>query len=773
MDTSNYVTLGDVVDIKKIPCGAELIFRDEKAEITFIWHDVACLKISRGGVFDSKPTCAVIKDTFEEVPFLYKKSNGKLVLKSDSMRIEVNLKPFFIDMYRSDGSCFFSSLDGKFYSYFNDNWAVTRAKKTDDYFMGFGQKTGGMNKNGRYMQMWNTDTIGESGEEKAYETSYDPYYMSVPFFYHITPGNNCASSASFIDNGYKLHYDLTDTDCYTVTGNGGQLTEYFFCGPSVKTILSRYTELTGRMNMPPLWAVGHHQCRWYDYTSDDVKALAEKYRFENLPCDALWLDIDYMDGFRIFSWDKEKFPDPAALSKYIGKEGYKLVTIIDPGVKYDPGYPVFADGAARNLFCKTRCGTLFMGKVWPGQTVFPDFVKEETCDWWAQLIAEHAKRGVTGIWIDMNEPAFTEALQESMRFDHDGEDYDHDRFHNQYGLLMARSTYDGLKKARPDDRPFILSRAGFSGIQRYAANWMGDNASRWEHLEMSVPMCCGVGISGQPFVGSDISGFGENSSEELHVRWYQYGVFQPFCRNHNIKGSVDHYPWSFGKKSERIIRKSLELRYRLLPYFYTCFERSTHTGEPIQQPLVYRYQHDKNVFDIEDQFMFGEHMLVAPVVKRGQKKRDVYLPDGGWYRFDEPGLIDGGKTMKIDTPLGVCPVYVQAGAVIPTADVVQSTARYAPETVTLNIYIPQDTIQYTSFLYEDDGYSERYLKGEYYRTEFKVEKKGGKIDITATVEGKGFPEFRRKNFILRLIGKSITKQKLKNSGEEFAVSYDV
>lgn len=773
MDTSDYLSLGDVLEVKITPRGAELSFKNEKAVIGFVWDDVVCLKISRGGVFDTEPTYAVIKDIFDDVPFRYTETSGKIILESELIRFDVNLSPFYFDIYRTDGSCFLESHREKSYSYFNDNWSVTRGKKPDDYFVGFGQKTGGMNKNGRYMQMWNTDTIGESGEEKAFETTYDPYYISIPFFYHIPTGKNGASSASFIDNGYKLHFDLTDSDSYTITGNGGQLTEYFFSGPSLKTILARYTELTGRMHLPPLWALGHHQCRWYDYTSDDILALAEKYRSRNLPCDSLWLDIDYMDGFRIFSWDKKKFPDPSALSEHIEKEGYKLVTIIDPGVKFDPEYPVFAEGVERNLFCKTRCGALFMGKVWPGQTVFPDFVKQETRDWWAHLIGELLQKGLDGIWIDMNEPAFKGAEQQNMRFDRDDADHDHDRYHNQYGLLMAMGTREGLKKARPDRRPFILSRAGFAGIQRYAANWMGDNASRWEHLEMSLPMCCGVGISGQPFVGSDIGGFGENSSEELLVRWYQYGVFQPFCRNHNIKESIDQYPWSFGKKTERIIRKSLELRYRLLPYFYTCFERSTQTGEPIQQPLLYHFQNDMKVFDIDDQFMFGEHLLIAPVLKSGQKRRDVYLPAGGWYLYDKPVLIDGGRTIRVDTPPDICPVFVKAGAVIPTADVVQNTASYAPETIILNIYMPHDTVQHIAYLYEDDGYSYRYLEDEYYRTEFRVVKVGGKININASVAGKGYSEFRRNTFIFRLIGDSITERQIINSGEDFIVSFDV
>lgn len=365
---------------------------------------------------------------------------------------------------------------------------------------------------------------------------FDPYYISINLLYHLPETQNGSASASYIDNGYKMNYDLSAEDEYEIMSEGGQITEYVFAGPSIPGILKRFAELTGKIQAPPLWALGHHQCRWHHYTQEQWEELGKKYRKKAIPCDTLWLDIDYMDEYRVFTWNKKDFPDIKATLKRLKDDGFRAVTIIDPGVKYDKQYPVFEEGEERNLFCKTESGQMYVGQVWPGRTVFPDFVKEEARAWWGRLNAEHVESGLAGIWNDMNEPSTGVQSPYSMRFDRDGANHSHERYHNQYAMLMAMGTYDGMRIAMPNLRTFILSRAGFAGIQRYAANWTGDNCSTWEHLAMSIPMNCNLGLSGQPFVGSDIGGFSGKANSELMVRWYQYGVFQPFMRNHNCKG---------------------------------------------------------------------------------------------------------------------------------------------------------------------------------------------------------------------------------------------
>jgi alpha-glucosidase len=699
------------------------------------------------------------------------------VLSTAAMRVVVNLKAFSFDLYRSDGSVIVRSVPGQAYASLNEMWAVSRFKTPDDSFLGFGEKAAFLNHNGQYLQMWNVDMIGEIGfnpfffpgaaaiegaTSKWANPYHDPLYISIPFYYHLPAGHPELASASFIENGYHLHYNLTVADTLRVVGEGGQLTEYFFAGPTIKSILAAYTELTGRMKAPPLWSLGHHQCRWYNYVERDIYDLARNYREKKIPNDSFWLDIDYMDGYRIFTWDTTKFPDIRRLTGDIAGQGFRMVTIIDPGVKYDTGYRVFDEGVERNLFCKTRSGKLFLGKVWPGLTAFPDFVKEDTRDWWAGWIGVHADAmGLGGIWIDMNEPAFDWAPKEHMRFDRDGADYEHERYHNQYGFLMARATDEGLLRSRPGQRSFVLSRSGYAGIQRYAANWTGDNPVSWAQFRVNIPMNLNIGLSGQPFTGSDIRG----GDEELFIRFYQYAMFYPFARNHS-----GNYPWNYGARVESAIRKAIEFRYQLLPYLYTAMMRASETGEPVMRPLVYEFQYDPAVTDRCDEFLFGDHLLVAPVMTKGAVTRSLYLPRGDWYRFGQAGALAGERTVTVDAPLTECPVFVRGGAVIPSADVVQSTAFYHPEEVTLLVYLPLADGEYVSYLHEDDGATFDYLTGSFFRTVFRIVRAGKQVTLTAVTTGNGYAGFSRTRFRIRVIGDQITERVITAAGKGFTLT---
>jgi alpha-glucosidase len=336
-------------------------------------------------------------------------------------------------------------------------------------------------------------------------------------------------------------------------------------------ILAAYTWLTGRTAPPPLWSLGYHQCRWFRYTQDALEALARRHRELEVPCDAVWLDIDYMDGYRVFTWDTEAFPDVEGMLARLAEQGFRVITIVDPGVKAEPGYRIYDEGVARDVLCRTEGGDIYIGEVWPGDTAFPDFVTEAGRAWWGELNAEHVRSGLAGVWNDMNEPATGAIPPDRMRFDHGRRP--HERFHNQYALLMAMGTDAGLRAAMPDRRTFVLSRAGFAGIQRHAANWMGDNQARWDHLWVSIPMAMGFGVSGQAFVGADVGGFQGHSNAELFLRWMQYGTLTPFCRNHSEMGNVDQYAWAWGETILGHVRDAIRLRYRLLPYLYAAFLR--------------------------------------------------------------------------------------------------------------------------------------------------------------------------------------------------------
>lgn len=558
-------------------------------------------------------------------------------------------------------------------------------------------------------------------------------------------------AGSFVDNGYRGHYEFSAGDEYRITFDGGQYTEYVFAGPRMVDILHDYTWLTGRMSLPPLWALGYHQCRWYAYTQETFEDVGRRHRDTEIPCDTLWLDIEYMDGYRVFTWNGEQFPDPQAMLARLAGQGFRVITIIDPGVKYDPGYPVFDQGLERDVFCLTDGGDTYLGQVWPGNTAFPDFVTEEARVWWGELNAAHVQSGLAGIWNDMNEPATGTISALPMRFGRGR--FPHERYRNQYALLMAMGTTAGLLAAMPDRRTFVLSRSGFAGIQRYAANWMGDNLARWDHLALGIAMGAGLGISGQPFVGADIGGFAGDTNPELFVRWMQYGTLTPFCRNHSMMGTVEQYAWSFGPAVQELVAAAIRLRYRLMPYLYAAFVAASETGEPVQRPLVLDYQDDQTVWDLDDQYLLGADLLVAPVLSPGATARQVYLPAGQWYDWHADEIHDGGRFVSAPTPMNQIPLYARAGAVMAMwTEAPASTSEYHPRVLELHVFLPPSDGEHVSVLVEDDGLTFAARQGARYRTTFRLRRNGGQVQLRGTVEGAGYPEFRREAFVVVLHG---------------------
>jgi alpha-glucosidase len=769
IDTDNFLRWRRVDSVIETPTGILAELHGEKLTIDVVRADVLRIKISRGGVFDDSPTYAVCVDPLAgPAEFAVEPGDTVVRLITDACVASLWLDPFRIDVHRSDGSPVIETAqdaDGHYWAYatLNDSFTIRRRCRQEDAIFGLGEKTGRHNRKGRDFTMWNTDvlspyetlefTAGKAADDPRGDftsVEFDPYYVTIPFFYHQSyPTGTMA--ASFVDNGYRGAYEFSDNDEYRIVFHGGQYTEYVFAGPDMPAILERYTWLTGRTAPPPLWSLGYHQCRWFEYTQDAVEAIAQRHRDNDIPCDAIWLDIEYMDGYRVFTWDNERFPDPPDMLKRLDAQGFRVITIIDPGVKFDPGYWVFDQAVKRDVLCRTEGGDLYIGQVWPGNTAFPDFVTEEARTWWGELNAAHVLSGLAGIWNDMNEPATGNISSIPMRFGR-GE-YSHQRYHNQYALLMAMGTTAGLLDAMPDRRTFVLSRAGFAGIQRYAANWMGDNQSRWDHLWLSIAMGAGFGISGQAFVGADIGGFAGNSNAELFLRWMQYGTLTPFCRNHSEIGNVDQYAWAFGDIIQDHVRTAIKLRYRLLPYLYACFLEASETGAPVQRPLVFDHQYDATVRDIDDQYLLGTDLLIAPVTRPGVTGRQVYLPAGDWYDWHTGEFIGGKRFLTVSTPLDRIPIYARGGAVIPMwPEAPSSTTDYHPAVVELHLFVPASDGVYYSMLQEDDGLTFAALRGARYRTAFTVERAGSQLTVNAEVSGDGYPEFRRERFVLVLHG---------------------
>ncbi|QGN57426.1 glycoside hydrolase family 31 protein [Nostocoides sp. HKS02] len=768
-ETDHFIRFERVGSVTETPRGVLADVETERLRIDVVSPEVVRVTMSRGGVFDESPTFAVCVDPLaDEVEFTVERDDERVRVVTAALVVSLWLDPFRLDVHRSDGTVVVETAadeQGRYWAYatLNDAFTVRRRCRQEDAIYGLGEKSGRHNRKGRDFTLWNTDVLSpsetkeftagkEPGDPRGDRTSveFDPFYVTIPFFYHQTyPAGSMAGS--FLDNGYRGFYEFSSPEEYRISFAGGQYTEYIFAGPDMPAILTAYTGLTGRIPLPPLWSLGYHQCRWFDYTQEAVEAIGQRHRDHDIPCDALWLDIEYMDGYRVFTWDPERFPDPPGMLKRLSDKGFQVITIIDPGVKFDPGYAVFDEGLARDVFCRTEGGDLYIGQVWPGNTAFPDFVTQEARTWWGELNAAHVKSGLAGIWNDMNEPATGTISSAGMRFGRG--QYSHERYRNQYALLMAMATTQGLLDAMPDRRTFILSRAGFAGIQRYAANWMGDNFSRWDHLWLGIAMGSGFGISGQAFVGADIGGFAGNSNAELFLRWMQYGTLTPFCRNHSEIGNVDQYAWAWGEAIQDIVRDSIVLRYRLLPYIYSAFLRAAETGEPIQRPMVFDYQYDGAVRDLDDQYLFGTDLLVAPVTAAGATSRQVYLPRGDWYDWHSKEHVGGRRFVLASTPMDRIPIYARGGAVIPMwVEAPPSTSGYHPEVVELHLFVPVQDGSHRSLLGEDDGVTSAAASGAAYRTTFTLTRAGGTISLDAQVEGEGYPEFRRRAFHLVVHG---------------------
>ncbi len=781
VDTERYVRFERVERVQAHPRGLLADLHGEQLRVDVVAADVLRLKISRGGVFDESPTHAVCVDPLAaEVPVQVEVGSAGASVRTEQLVATLGLDPFTLDVHRTDGSPVIESATddlGRAWTYatLNDAFVLRRRCAREDAFYGLGEKTGPGDRRGRELTLWNTDVLDpqasgrfssafEAGDPRAdrTSTSFDPYYVSIPLLHHHRAQDG-SMAASFVDNAHRGWYSLAGEGTrgveYVMHFDGGQYTEYVFAGPTMPAILRAYTALTGRAPLPPLWSLGYHQCRWFGYDQPAVLDLAARLRARGIPCDAVWLDIDHMSGYRVFTWDHEAFPDPTSMMQELAEDGFRTVTIVDPGVKHDPGYPVYDQAVERDVLCRTEGGDHYLGQVWPGNTVFPDFATPQARRWWGELNAAHVASGVAGIWNDMNEPATGVIPAEAMRFDHGR--LPHAAGHNQYALLMAMATVQGLREARPDERTFVLSRAGFAGIQRYAANWMGDNFSRWDHLRMSVAMGAGLGISGQPFVGADIGGFAGDCDGELLVRWSQYGALTPFCRNHSMAGTVAQYPWSFGPAVERLVRSALQLRYRLMPYLYAAFVAAGDSGAPVQRPLVFDHQHDPVAGTVDDEYLLGADLLVAPVLEPGLTARQVYLPEGDWYDWRTGEVEPGGRYLVAATPMQDLPLYVRAGAVLPMWPIAPASAGgHQAEEVELHVFPPGPGGGWTGFWQEDDGASRQALTGGFYRSTASTRWVDNAVEVAVTVSGQGYPSFARRRYRLHVHGRQPNTMRL-------------
>jgi alpha-glucosidase len=725
--------LGAVQRVEKLADGLELTAGRAKVRITAFNHSVIRVRVAQEGKFpkDSswaviaapQPTAANVVDTKTE-----------LKMTAGNTTVLVQKSPLLIRFADAAGNVLLADDPTLPMAFDGSRVHAWKKMPADENYYGLGDKTGPMNRRNRAFTMWNTDQFGWS-------ESTDPLYKAITFFMGLHKG---VAWGIFFDNTYRSSFDFgkESPDYFSFGAEGGELDYYFFAGLEPKNVVQQYTALVGRSPLPPLWSLGYQQSRYSYYPEARVREIASTLRAKKIPADVIYLDIDYQQGNAPFTINREYFPHFEQMVADLRSQGFRLITITDLHIKKDPGhgYTPYDSGSKNDVFVKNPDGSTLVGMVWPGQSVFPDFTLTRVRDWWGTLYKDFVGMGVSGFWNDMNEPALFERADKTMpletrhRLD-DGTTLDHCAIHNVYGMENVRATYEGLRKLQGDERPFVLTRAAYSGTQRYAATWTGDNSSTWNHLNMSTPMLLSLGLCGVTMAGDDIGGFAGSPPADLLTRWFEVATLNPMYRDHTAKGTADQEPWVHGPQHEAIRRRYVELRYNLLPYIYTSMEESSRTGLPAMRPVFLDYPQAEDFYGNNRDFLFGSDLFVAPVTTEMVDPEEVQLPPGDWYDYWTSKKFSSKNKIMLHPALDEMPLYVRAGAIIPTQPLVQNTGEKPAGPLELHVYAGENC---RGSLYQDDGHSFAYQRGELLRVNYSCQASPTKITVTSTTEKNSF-----------------------------------
>ncbi len=597
-----------------------------------------------------------------------------------------------------------------------DDWMLRLEAREGDRYYGLGEKWGSLEKTGQRTTFWNTDVWADFDGPAIARLECDPTYASIPYLVIKREGiyigvllDTAFPAFASVRSTFEFHRpDAADPELY-LGARGGTPSVYVLVGPTMAELTMRLQRLVGTTPRPPLWALGHHQSRWGYGSANDLERLDSAFRRHDIPCDGLWLDIDYMDRFKVFSLDETKFPDAEKSLEKLAARGRRIVPILDPGVKVEPGYSVYDVGLEQGVFCTTDEGSPYVGIVWPGKVHFPDFATTEARKFWSRHVTELARRGFAGFWIDMNDPSTGGSDPQAMRFDRGR--LPHAAYRNQYALGMARATFTGLAEAFPERRPFVLTRSASTSMSRYAAVWTGDNVSNEVHLAASIPTSLNLALSGIPFNGPDVPGFGDDATDDLMVRWYKAGFLFPFLRNHACQGTRLQEPWAFSKSTLATVRHFIRLRYKLMPYLYNLFIEQERTGEGILRPLFYDFESSNDFDFIDDQFMVGPALMQAPVLSSKDNKRTVVLPHVQWFDAIHGEWVEGGTSVKVRDKRRTTPLFVRGGSVVPMRRTIHEDVPRHLDDIELHVFLPpNDGSASASFRYEfdaGDGYEYR------------------------------------------------------------------
>ncbi|WP_270090195.1 glycoside hydrolase family 31 protein [Sphingobacterium sp. SYP-B4668] len=744
------------------------IFSDgsAKVEVTVVTDEIIRVRLAPKGSFLEDFSYAVPPSNLHSVLFDLEESEDFFAVKTNTVICKIKKQDFYISFEDRIGKVVnadYSSMHweenpdfGGYYVY------CTKKASSDEVFFGGGDKATNLNLRGKRIQNWNSDTY-------SYAFNQDPLYKTIPFYIGVHEGD---AYGIFFDNTFKTYFDFAaeNHDQTSFWSEGGELQYYYIHGPHMMDVVKRYHSITGTHYLPPMWAIGYHQCRWSYYPETMVRDVAKQFRQRSIPCDAIYLDIDYMDGYRCFTWNKQYFPNPKKMISDLASDGFKTVVMIDPGIKVDDNYWVFKEGQENKYFCRRGDDYFMEGFVWPGRCQFPDFTNPKVREWWGSLYKGLVEDGVAGFWNDMNEPAVfgRGTFPDDVRHYYEGHRGSHRKAHNIYGMQMVRATYDGLKKLYQNRRPFTITRAAYSGTQRYSSVWTGDNVATWEHLKIGTLQLQRLSVSGLSFCGTDIGGFTGEPDGELFTRWMQFGVFSPFMRVHSAGDTRDREPWSFGEDWELINRKFIELRYKLLPYIYSVFWEQHKYGLPILRPLAMLEQHIPKNLQREEEFAFGDKILVSPVLNPGQQEKIVYLPAGYWYYYFDNTGYEGAQEHVVHTPLDEMPVFIKHGSVIPEYPVMQYTGEKKLEHLKLNVY--HTSGKEDSYVYADHGDTFAYEQNIYSEKHFIVDGSQGFLVITQHIEGLHSERFD--NYHIYLVGMPTLPTSVSQDGVDIELQKD-
>jgi alpha-glucosidase len=726
--------VGNILNYTVCETGLALYCDNADVQITVYSPAIVRIDVSFSRMFDT------FSYAVEAMPqanhHKYRDNDSFIEIETEDFVTVINKHPFAVTFKTLLGKIINSDEPGLYNSHVESHVTAYKTLQQRERFIGLGEKCGGLDKRSKAYTNINTDSF-------AYGTNTDPLYTTFPFYIGL---HNGLCYGIFLDNTYQsdFNFGASNNRFSSFGARGGNLNYYFIYQPTVSEIIESYTHLTGRMPLPPLWSLGYHQNRYSYYPDTEVLRIAKTLREKKIPCDSITLDIHYMDEYTLFTWDEARFPNPKKLLEELKNDGFRTTVIVDPGIKTET-----ADND-NDIFLKYSDGQDYEGQVWPGWCKFPDFTNPIAVKWWAKKLKTLLDKGVAGIWNDMNEiSTWGQKMPDNIVFHFGGEKASHLKARNIYGLQMARASYEGYVQ-HCKSRPFMLTRSGFSGVQRYSAVWTGDNTADDSNMLMGVRMLMSMGITGVAFTGMDIGGFLGEPSPKLYARWIQMGAFTPYMRNHKQINTKSSEPWTYGEEVLEISRNYINLRYRLLPYIYSVFEEASLTGMPIVRTLAIKHSFDDNIYNelFENQYYFGGAFLVAPF-DSVQKYGEIYFPEGKYYNLYDDSVVEGQTTRIEALSMHKLPVYVNESSIIPMQDTVQHTGENPGDRLYIHIYKGEKPNVFN--YYEDDGESFDYLQGVYYKRKIRYNPLENSI-ILDSPKGNLRSKFTRLKLILHGFG---------------------